>query len=142
MAISKEDHKYDDMIGLPHHISPKRQRMSNYDRAAQFSPFAALTGYDAVITETGRLTDEPAELTEGSKEALDEKLRQLREVLSTQPEVTVTYFRFDERKAGGAYLCVTGQLKKIDTYHQWLLLTDGTAIPIDQVYGIESPLLR
>ena len=111
--------------------------MSRYDRAAQFSPFAALTGYDGVIEEAGRLTDTAAELDEGGMALLDEKLRQIRLRLEETPRVTVTYFQEDGRKAGGAYLFVTGFVKKIDSYGQALIFTDGTTIPIGRIYELD-----
>ena len=136
------DRKYDDMLHLPHHVSKTRRRMSRQERAAQFSPFAALTGYDATIQEAGRLTDARAVLTESSKERLDEKLRRLLEEIGRQPEVTVTYFEPDLRKEGGAYAHVTGRVKKVDGYAQIMTLTDGTEIPMEQVFDLEGPLFR
>lgn len=130
-------HKYDDIIGLPHHASPKRAPMSLTDRAAQFAPFAALTGYDAVIEETGRLTDRPIELDEGAQAMLDEAMGRIKEEIRNQPAVAVTYFRPDERKAGGAYVTVRGKVKKLDDYHRTLLLTDGTPVPLEQIIGLE-----
>jgi len=111
--------------------------MSGYDRAAQFSPFAALTGYDGVIEETARLTEREVALDVGAEAELDEKLRQISENLHLYPEVMVTYFRPDSRKTGGAYVAVTGRVKKIDEYTQSLCFADGTAIPIGQIYKIE-----
>lgn len=134
----KETHKYDDIIHLPHPVSSRRGRMTNYDRAAQFSPFAALTGYDAVIEETGRLTDSRIELDEGSKAELDEALREILEKLPTRPEVSVTYFVYDERKAGGAYLHTRGRVKKADLYGGFLLLTDETRIPIGDIIALQT----
>lgn len=131
------EHPYDDIIHLPHHISSRHIPMSIMDRAAQFSPFAALTGYDAVIQETGRLTDSCVELDEGGKALVDEKLRQIAHNIDSQPEVTVTWFRPDERKAGGAYVSTTGRVKKIDMYTRSLLLTDGICISIRQILNIE-----
>jgi len=110
--------------------------MSNYDRAAQFSPFAALTGFDAAIEETGRLTDSRIELDEGGKQLLDEQMRSVLEVIDTQPRVTVTWFRYDERKAGGTYIRTTGNVKKIDTYTGRIVFTDGETIPLGEVSGI------
>lgn len=136
----KPTHKYDDIINLPRHVSPKRSPMSNYDRAAQFSPFAALTGYDAVIAETGRLTDTQAELDEGGKALLDEKLRLIREHLPENPLVTLTVFRPDARKSGGSYEKITGHVKKLDPVTRCLVLTDGEVVPIDRIYGIECDL--
>lgn len=127
---------YEDIIGLPHHRSATRARMTREDRAAQFAPFAALNGYEAAIRETGRLTDTAAELMESSAAAIDEALRTVRQQLGEQPEITVTYFRPDERKAGGAYLTVTGRVRKFMEYERTLSLHDGTMIPFDQIYEL------
>ncbi len=132
--------RYDDIIHLPHHVSKTRPQMSMMDRAAQFSPFAALTGYDAAIKETGRLTDEKIELGEETKAVLDRKQRYLSDMISVQPEITVTYFLPDERKSGGTYLSVTGKLKRIDEYERMMILTDGKKIPLDDIMNIESNL--
>lgn len=112
---------YEDIINLPHHVSKTRPQMSMLDRA----PFAALTGYDAAIKETGRLTDEKIELDEDTKAALDMKQAYLIEMIDEQPEITVTYFLPDERKSGGAYITVTGNLKRFYEYEHLLILTDG-----------------
>ena len=133
----KETHRYDDIIHLSRPVSKKRSPMSNFDRAAQFSPFAALTGYDAVIAETGRLTDTRIELDEGGKALLDEKLQTIREHLAQQPKVKLTVFCPDSRKSGGAYETITGNVKKIDPVARILVLTGGEVIPIDRIYGIE-----
>ena len=133
----KETHRYDDIIQLSRPVSKKRSPMSNFDRAAQFSPFAALTGYDAVIAETGRLTDTQIELDEGGKALLDEKLQTIREHLAQQPKVKLTVFCPDSRKSGGAYETVTGNVKKIDPVTRILVLTGGEVIPVDRIYGIE-----
>lgn len=130
---------YEDIINLPHHVSSKRPQMSMLDRAAQFSPFAALTGYDDAIHETGRLTDEKIDLSEEEKEALDRKQQILMEKLGDHPALTVTYFVPDARKV---YLTKIGNLKKIDEYERWMMLTDGTKIPLDDVADIESELFR
>ena len=134
--------KYDDIINLPHHTSPKRPRMSMIDRAAQFSPFAALTGYDAAVKETARLTDQRMELDEYAKAALDERLQIIQDHLSEVPEVTITYFQPDDRKAGGAYLSVSGSIKKIDAYEKCVVMMDKQKIPIKEIFGIESELLN
>ena len=136
----KETRRYDDIINLPRPVSRKRSPMSNYDRAAQFSPFAALTGYDAVIAETGRLTDTQIELDEGGKALLDEKLQVIRDRLSEQPAVKLTVFYPDSRKVGGAYETVTGNVKKIDPVTRVLVLTGGEVVPIDRIYGMECDL--
>lgn len=139
----KDDaHKYDDIIDLPHHISPTRPRMSVRDRAAQFAPFAALTGHDAVIAETARLTDACTELDESEKSILNEKLQMILEHIDDAPEVTITYFVPDARKSGGAYVSLTGQVKKIDEYEHQVIMTDGAAIAIDSIYAIESRLFN
>ena len=129
---------YDDMIDLPHPSSKKHPRMSIRDRAAIFSPFAALSGHGAAIVETARLTDRRMELDEDTKEELDQKQAVLMEHIEEQPEVTVTWFQPDERKEGGAYLTVTGRLKKIDEVGRTLTLLDGTAIPLEDVANLKS----
>ena len=133
---------YDDIIHLPHHVSTTHPRMSLHDRAAQFAPFAALTGHDAAVRETARLTDDAVELDESRKIVLNQKLQDLAAMLATQPEITVTYFLPDTKKGGGSYPTVTGHLKKIDPYRHTLLLTDQTEIPIDQICQLESDLFR
>ena len=100
--------KYDEIRGLPHHVSKTRPQMPMSDRAAQFAPFAALTGYDSAIKETGRLTDERIELDEGALTALNMRYQLLMDALDEEPEVEITYFKPDERKAGGAYVTATG----------------------------------
>ena len=134
--------QYDDIINLPHHVSKTRPQMSMVDRAAQFSPFAALTGYDAAIKETGRLTDEKVNLSEEEKEALDRKQQILMEWLGDHPALTITFFVPDEKKSGGAYMTKSVNLKKIDEIERVMLLTDGTKIPLDDVVEIESELFR
>ena len=128
---------YDDIINLPYVKSKTRPHMSNYDRAAQFSPFAALTGYDAAIAETGRLTDQNVELDEQSRAILDDKLLKLQEVLHEQPQVTVTYFVPDARKSGGEYVTKQGSLKRIDPYAQMLVFIDGIKIAICDILELE-----
>jgi len=139
---STSNQQYNDIIDLPHHISTTRPRMSMLDRAAQFSPFAALTGYDAAIKETGRLTGQRIELTEECRAVLDRKQQVLLENLAEHPEVSVTYFVPDERKSGGAYVTVAGRVKKVDEYQRLLLLTNGTRIPLTEVLELESNLFR
>ena len=130
--------KYDDMIDLPHPTSNKHPRMSIQDRAAIFSPFAALSGHGAAIAETARLTDQRMELDEDTKAELDQRQAVLLEHIEEQPEITVTWFQPDGRKDGGAYLTVTGRLKKIDEAARTLILLDGTSIPLEDVVGLES----
>ena len=132
--------KYDEIMGLPHHISKTRPQMPMSDRAAQFAPFAALTGYDAAIKETGRLTDERIELDVEALSALDMKYQLLMEALDEAPEVTITYFQPDERKAGGKYVLAVGAVKKIDDFERRITMQDGAKIPMDDVLSIEGEL--
>lgn len=142
MYYDEKDQGYNDIINLPHHVSSKRPQMSMLDRAAQFSPFAALTGYDDAIQETGRLTDEKINLSEEEKEALDRKQQILLERLDERPALTVIYFVPDEKKSGGAYVTKSGKLKKIDEVERMMTLTDGTKISLDDVYDIESEAIK
>ena len=128
---------YSDIINLPHHVSHNHPQMPMMARAAQFAPFAALTGYDAVIHETARLTEGQVELEEYDNERLNRKYAELMTILDCHPEITVSYFKPDEHKAGGAYVTVTGQLKKIDTYEQLMVMEDGTAIPIGNIMDLQ-----
>ena len=132
--------KYDEIMGLPHHVSKTRPQMPMSDRAAQFAPFAALTGYDAAIKETGRLTDERIELDVEALSALDMKYQLLMEALDEAPEVTITYFQPDERKAGGKYVSAVGAVKKIDDFERRITMWDGTRIPTDDVLSIDGEL--
>lgn len=135
-----EEHRYDDIINLPHHVSPKHPQMAPLDRAAQFSPFAALTGHETAIKETARLTDERVELDENSKELLDMRLQIIREHLAEKPEVTVTFFEPDQKKSGGTYVTVTGYIKKIDEYAGKLVFEDGISVLMADVTAIESEI--
>lgn len=130
--------EYYDIINLPHHVSPTRPHMSMQDRAAQFSPFAALTGYDAVISETARLTDSKIILSEDAQEALDLKMSIIRSQLSSHPFVTIVYFVPDELKEGGAYLTHTGQIKQIDDVERIIILMDDIKIPFDNVFDLNG----
>ena len=131
---------YDDILHLPHHVSEKHPPMSRLDRAAQFSPFAALTGYEAAVEETARLTDRRIELDEGEKGAIDQRLMLLQERLPEPMEVTITYFIPDKKKAGGVYVSVSGTVKKIDDYECAVVLSDGTSIPVDDICHINGKL--
>lgn len=133
---------YDDIIQMPHPTSTKHPRMSLSNRAAQFSPFAALSGHSAALAETARLTDQEIELTEDLKAVLDQKQRILLEHVKEHPKVTVTWFQPDEKKAGGQYITTTGYLKRIDEFEKILRLTDGTKIPLAHVVDIGSEDLR
>ena len=129
---------YEDIINLPHHVSPKRPQMSMQDRAAQFSPFAALTGYEDAIKETGRLTDVKIELSDEDRELLDQKQQYLQEHIGDRPEITITYFVPDEKKSGGAYISISGLMKRVDEYARQFVLTDGKKIPLDDIIDIRS----
>ncbi|MDL2327824.1 YolD-like family protein [Ruminococcaceae bacterium OttesenSCG-928-A11] len=128
---------YDDIINLPHHESPTRPRMPRENRAAQFSPFAAVVGHDAAIKETGRLTDKRIELGESSIAELDMKLLMLADLIDEHPEISITYFLPDEKKEGGAYVTVTGAVKKIDDVQRVILFMDGKSIAITDIMEIE-----
>ena len=129
--------QYDDIIHLPHHVSSTRPRMSAIDRAAQFSPFAALTGYDVSIKESARLTGERLELDDSQKEDIGDKLRFVTEQLDADTEIRITYFLPDTRKAGGEYVTVSGAVKKIDEYERMIIMSDGKQIPIDEVIDVD-----
>jgi len=131
---------YEDIILLPHHVSRTRKRMSAIERAAQFSPFAALTGFDAAIQECGRLTDSAVELEEDEKKLLNDQMAFLAKYQFLNPEITVNYFRPDSRKRGGKYVTVTGNIQKIDASFQRIFLTDSTVISFDRIRWIQSPM--
>ncbi len=128
---------YDDIIDLPHHVSSTRPRMPMIDRAAQFQPFRALTGYEDAVRETARLTDRRMELTEEEKARLDAALQRLMDSISSRPQVSVTWFQPDKRKAGGAYVTTTGRLKKIDDLEGVLILLGGERIVIEDILDIQ-----
>lgn len=130
-------HRYDDIIGLPHHVSDRHAHMSGTDRAAQFAPFAALTGHDASIRETARLTDQPMELTEDRKAVLNRIFQYLLDHLEEHPEVTITHFVPDSKKSGGAYVSTTGRIIKFKQNHSLIVMENQTAIPIDSVYDVQ-----
>ena len=132
--------EYDDIINLPLHVSKARQPMSMLERAAQFSPFAALTGYGDAIDETARLTDARIELSEEERAELDYKQQYLATL--DAPTVTVTYFVPDERKSGGAYVTHTGVLKRVDEVERMVVFKDGLRVPLDEVMDIKCEQLR
>lgn len=140
MPKNDEIHRFDHIINMPHHVSKVRQPMSAWSRAAQFSPFAALTGYDDAVKETARLTAERVELDEETKEKLSRKLNMIQEKLSEHPEVEFTYFVPDQKKTGGEYTTHTAQVKKIDLFQRIITTMDGTKIPIDEIVDIDGEL--
>ena len=129
--------KYDDIINLPHHVSRTRPRMSLEQRSAQFAPFAALTGYEDEIAETGRLVDGRIDLDEGMKQILDIKLHKITDNIKEQPKATITYFIPDNRKDGGKYVTATGKIKKIDSFKNVIILVDGTEILVNDIVDME-----
>ena len=147
---------YEDIINMPHHVSIEHPQMSIYDRAAQFSPFAALTGYDGAVKETARLTNERIELDETEKNILDEKLRILQERAVMNPvksdgandnfagqhEIEFTFFRPDDIKEGGTYVSFHGNVRKIDKYEKTVIMQDGTRIPIEEIVDITGEIFQ
>lgn len=131
---------YEDIVDLPHHVSRKHPQPTMADRAARFAPFAAITGYEEMVLEEARITDDRIELDENSKAALNEKLNMILEFIDEQPEVSITCFEPDKRKAGGAYVTVTGTVKRIDEYEHLVIMTDGKKINIDEIYNLQSEL--
>lgn len=129
--------KYDDIINLPHHISKKHPQMTLEARAAQFAPFAALTGYDDEVKETARLTNRRIELDDEAKSILDNKIQIILEQISQRPTVSITYFIPDTRKAGGEYVTITGIIKKVDGYNQVIVLENRTEVPISEIIDID-----
>ena len=129
--------KYDDIIDLPHPVSTKHTRMSLLERAAQFSPFAALSGYEDAINETARQTKKFMELDEDEKERLDETLQQIRQQTEKHPAVKLTYFEPDGRKEGGAYRTMKGNVRKIDEYEKALVFEDGSRVLLKRLVELE-----
>ena len=142
MNYNKDIHQYDDIINLPHHQSATRPHMSNYDRAAQFSPFAALTGHEAAIKETVRQTDAKQVLSEEVIAELNKRLYLIAETIGTQQMVEITYFVPDTKKDGGAYITCSGCVKKIDKYKHTVVMTDQTIIPIEQISNIGGEMFE
>ena len=135
-----EKFPYEDIVNLPPHISKKHPQPSMMDRAARFAPFAAITGYEEMVLEEARVTEERIDLDEGALSLLNEKLNMIQEFLDEEPEVTITYFEPDKRKSGGAYVSITGTVKRIDEYEHLVLMTDGKKINIEDIYNLQSEL--
>ena len=133
---------YDDIIDLPHHVSETHPPMSRADRAAQFSPFAALTGYDAAVRETARVTERRIELGEGVKAELNARLNCILEHLPEHPQVSITYFVPDEKKSGGVYRTVTGAVRKLDGFAKTLPRADGTVVSMEEMVHVEGNLFE
>lgn len=130
--------RYDDIINLPHHVSPTRKQMSMHDRAAQFAPFSALVGYDDAVAETARLTENKRILEESELEQLNRRMCYLVSNLSEKPEVSIEYFIADDRKSGGAYVTETGTVKRISIVKRLIYMESGNIIPVDAVSAINS----
>ena len=128
--------RYEDMLQMPHHVSGRRAKMSEQDRAAQFAPFAALVGFENNIAEAERLTEAPVDLTETAREEVDQVLRQILHQLKAHPQVEVQFFRQDDRKSGGARIRWRGSVQKLDTYRGVLLLDCGREVPICDILTI------
>lgn len=134
--------QYGDLLQMSYPAASTRVRMSNIERAAQFSPFSALTGYEDAVAETARLTEDEKELDENRKSMINEKLNLLLQDHSSEQVVSFIYFQPDMRKSGGKYVTCTGKIQKIDLYQKKILLMDGTQIPIEQLYEIDSDFFK
>lgn len=134
------NHPYNDILALPHPVSPNHPPMPLIDRAAQFAPFAALTGFEAAVLEAARLTETRPELDENRKEELNTCLQILKACGQSRPQAEICYFKPDERKSGGACVTVTGAVKKIDDFSHCVTMADGTVIPMEDIVRIDSSL--
>ena len=135
-----EKFPYEDIINLPPHISKKHPQPTMMDRAARFAPFAAITGYEEMVLEEARVTEERIDLDEGALSLLNEKLNMVQEFLDEEPEIKITYFEPDKKKSGGAYIDIIGTVKRIDEYERLVIMTDGKKIRIEDIYSLESDL--
>ncbi len=135
-----EKFPYEDIVNLPPHISKKHPQPTMMDRAARFAPFAAITGYEEMVLEEARITEERIDLDEGTLSILNEKLNMIQEFIDEEPEIKITYFEPDKKKSGGAYIDITGTVKRIDEYECLVIMTDGKKIRIEDIYSLESDL--
>lgn len=131
---------YEDIVNLPPHISKKHPQPTMLERAARFAPFAAITGYEEMVLEEARVTEERIELDEGTLAMLNEKLNIIHDSLDSEPVIQITYFEPDKKKSGGAYISVTGTVKRIDEYERIVIMSDGKKIRIDEIFGLEGKL--
>ena len=136
------ERQYDDIINLPHHMSKKHPQMSLFARSAQFAPFAALTGYEEAVKETARETYERIEIEDELNSILDSKLQIIVGQIKNKPEICFTYFIADSKKDGGKYVVVTGLVKKVDLYNQYIYLADNTEIPINEIIDISGEIFK
>lgn len=127
---------YSDIIDLPHHVSEKHPRMSLYDRAAQFSPFSALSGYESEIAETGRFIEERVHLDEQKKRELDSRMQEI--ITKDSRRIRVFFFIPDERKEGGSYKEIEADINRIDAYKRIIVLSSGDRLPFEDIIDIES----
>ena len=132
-----DKHRYDDILNMPHHVSSTRPHMSMHDRAAQFSPFAALVGYDDAVKETARQTNEKQELTADKIADLNQKIAFLTKHADERPEITIEYFIPDEKKTGGKYVTLSGNFRRIDEYNHNMVFTSGEEIPLNDIFEIK-----
>ncbi len=133
------NNKYEDIINQKRPISKKHPPMPLEERAAQFAPFAALTGYEETITETAREVDKRIELDEEAQNTINRKIQELKQQIVTKPIVSITYFQKDLRKEGGEYVTVTEKIRKIDDYKKIIVLENKTEIPIREILDIDIP---
>ena len=131
---------YEDIVDLPPHISKKHPQPTMLERAARFAPFAAITGYEEMVLEEARVTEERIELDEGTLAMLNEKLNIIHDSLDSEPVIQITYFEPDKKKSGGAYISLTGTVKRIDEYERLVIMSDGKKIRIDEIFGLEGKL--
>jgi len=136
------NNNYEDIINLPYNGSKRHNKMSLYDRSAQFAPFSALTGYDEQVKETGRLTDKKIEIDDGLRSLLNSKLNLISDNIKSKPLITFTYFIKDKKKDGGKYITTTGNVRKVDDIESTVTLTDGTIINLYDVIDITGELLK
>ncbi|MBR2704946.1 MAG: hypothetical protein IKE91_05705 [Clostridia bacterium] len=134
--------KYIDIINMPHHVSKNHPHMSKYERAAQFAPFAALSGYEDIIKEEGRLTDNRVEINEEAKFILDRKMQILMNAIDKRPFISITYFVPDEKKAGGEYVTIDENIKKIDVLKQIMVTEKDTIIPVNEIVDMQGEIFK
>lgn len=142
MSLYSSKHKYDDMLTLSRPVSEKHIPMPRPDRAAQFSSFAALTGYEEAVGETARITDSRLEVDEDRASELNDKLNILRDKLCERPEIAVTYFVPDNKKSGGKYITLRGNARAIDEYERTVIFTGGGRIPIDDIFSLGGDIYK
>jgi len=140
--VKESIEKYMDIINMPHHVSTKHTPMSRYERAAQFAPFAALTGYEDIIEEEGRITDSRIDINDEAKYILDNKMQILMNDIVNRPIVSITYFLPDEKKAGGKYVTLDEKIKKIDILKHTIITESGTVIPTNDIVDIQGEIFK